>query len=51
MVTIVDCVGENDIFASTTCNFMKNMKNNAIVGDTGRIDKEIHVAGTVGALE
>ena len=29
---------------------MKKMKDNAIFGDTGRIDKEIDVAGTVKAL-
>ena len=48
---MVECVGENDFFASTTCNFVKKMKNNAIVGDTGRIDKDIDMAGTVSALE
>ena len=50
VVTMVECVGEFDFFASATCSSMKRMKNNAIVGDIGRIDKEIDVAGTASAV-
>merc|ERR1712149_85781 len=45
-------VGEVDIFISSTGNFkiitlehMKNMKNNAIVGNIGHFDNEIDMAG------
>merc|ERR1712113_767532 len=45
-------VGEVDIFTSATGNFdsitvehMKNMKNNAIVGNIGHFDNEIDMAG------
>merc|ERR1712199_123978 len=48
-------VGEIDIFVSTTGNFniirlehMKNMKNNAIVGNIGHFDNEIDMAGLEG---
>merc|ERR1712070_1316935 len=46
-----ECVGEIDIFTTTTGNFniitlehMKNMKNNAIVGNIGHFDNEIEMA-------
>merc|ERR1712014_468744 len=45
-------VGEVDIFVSSTGNYkiitlehMKNMKNNAIVGNIGHFDNEIDMAG------
>merc|ERR1711879_1108999 len=48
VVTIEEVVGEIDIFTSATGNFkiitlehMKNMKNNAIVGNIGHFDNEI----------
>merc|ERR1711979_72130 len=48
-------VGEVDIFTSATGNFdiitlahMKNMKNNAIVGNIGHFDNEIDMAGLEG---
>merc|ERR1711975_9419 len=48
VVTIEEVVGEIDIFTSVTGNFkiitlehMKNMKNNAIVGNIGHFDNEI----------
>merc|ERR1711964_206790 len=48
-------VGEIDIFVSATGNFkiitldhMKNMKNNAIVGNIGHFDNEIDMAGLEG---
>merc|ERR1739848_723784 len=48
-------VSEIDIFVSTTGNFniirlehMKNMKNNAIVGNIGHFDNEIDMAGLEG---
>ena len=41
VVTMVECVGEFDFFSFATCYFMKKMKNNVIVGNTGKIDKEI----------
>ena len=50
VVTMDECIGEFDFFVSATRNFMKKMKNNAIVGNIGRIDKEINVVGTVGAV-
>merc|ERR1711924_500585 len=50
--TIEKVVGEIDIFVSTTGNFniitcehMKKMKNNAIVGNIGHFDNEIDMAG------
>jgi adenosylhomocysteinase len=52
VVTIEDVVGEIDIFVSSTGNkdiitveHMKNMKNNAIVGNIGHFDNEIDMAG------
>merc|ERR1712100_790319 len=55
VVTMEDVVGEVDIFISSTGNFkiialdhMKNMKNNAIVGNTGHFDNEIDMAGLEG---
>ena len=45
VVTMDECVGEIDFFTSTTGNFTKKMKNNAIVGNFGRFDKEIDRAG------
>merc|ERR1712217_940013 len=52
-VTTLDAVvGEIDIFVTTTGNFkiitvndMKNMKNNAIVGNIGHFDNEIDMEG------
>merc|ERR1712238_545100 len=51
-VTMEQVVGEIDIFTSCTGNFkiitlehMKNMKNNAIVGNIGHFDNEIDMAG------
>jgi len=48
-------VGEIDIFVSSTGNYniirlehMKNMKNNAIVGNIGHFDNEIDMAGLEG---
>merc|ERR1719503_107831 len=48
VVTMEDVVGEIDIFVTTTGNFdiirlehMKNMENNAIVGNIGHFDNEI----------
>merc|ERR1719450_53491 len=50
-----DCVGDVDIFISSTGNFniitvdhMKKMKNNAIVGNIGHFDNEIDMAGLEG---
>merc|ERR1712125_116480 len=47
-----ECVGDIDIFTSATGNFniitlehMKEMKNNAIVGNIGHFDNEIDMAG------
>merc|ERR1719198_567371 len=55
VVTMEDVVGEIDIFTSATGNFeiitlehMKNMKNNAIVGNIGHFDNEIDMAGIEG---
>merc|ERR1712086_463100 len=55
VVTMEECVGEIDIFTSATGNFniitlahMKNMKNNAIVGNIGHFDNEIDMAGLEG---
>merc|ERR1739847_54826 len=55
VVTMEDVVGEIDIFTSATGNFdiitlehMKNMKNNAIVGNIGHFDNEIDMAGLEG---
>merc|ERR1712113_701055 len=52
VATLEDVVGEIDIFISTTGNFniitvdhMKQMKNNAIVGNIGHFDNEIDMAG------
>merc|ERR1711957_899205 len=52
VVTMEQVVGEIDIFTSCTGNFkiitlehMKNMKNNAIVGNIGHFDNEIDMAG------
>merc|ERR1712118_154533 len=52
VTSIEKVVGEIDIFASTTGNFniitcdhMKKMKNNAIVGNIGHFDNEIDMAG------
>merc|ERR1739845_249961 len=52
VVKLEDVVGEVDIFTSATGNFeiitlahMKNMKNNAIVGNIGHFDNEIDMAG------
>jgi len=52
VVTMEQVVGEIDIFTSATGNFniitlehMKNMKNNAIVGNIGHFDNEIDMAG------
>merc|ERR1712130_699353 len=54
-VTMESVVGEIDIFTSATGNFniitlehMKNMKNNAIVGNIGHFDNEIDMAGLEG---
>merc|ERR1712066_626259 len=50
VVTLESVVGEIDIFTTTTGNFqiitlehMKNMKNNAIVGNIGHFDNEIEM--------
>merc|ERR1712078_534261 len=50
VVTMESVVGEIDIFTNTTGNFkiitlehMKNMKNNAIVGNIGHFDNEIEM--------
>jgi len=55
VVTMESVVGEVDIFTSATGNFdiitidhMKNMKNNAIVGNIGHFDNEIDMAGLEG---
>merc|ERR1711865_456061 len=55
VVRMEDVVGEVDIFTSATGNFdiitlahMKNMKNNAIVGNIGHFDNEIDMAGLEG---
>jgi len=55
VVRMEDVVGEIDIFTSATGNFdiitlahMKNMKNNAIVGNIGHFDNEIDMAGLEG---
>merc|ERR1711912_85337 len=55
VATMEECVGEIDIFVSTTGNFniitldhMKKMKNNAIVGNIGHFDNEIDMAGLEG---
>merc|ERR1712113_220098 len=55
VVTMEDVVGEIDIFTSATGNYdivtlehMKNMKNNAIVGNIGHFDNEIDMAGLEG---
>jgi len=55
VVTMEEVVGEIDIFTSATGNYdiitlehMKNMKNNAIVGNIGHFDNEIDMAGLEG---
>merc|ERR1712070_500181 len=55
VVTMEEAVGYTDIFVSSTGNFniitlehMKNMKNNAIVGNIGHFDNEIDMAGLEG---
>merc|ERR1719432_602601 len=55
VTTIEKCVGEIDIFVSSTGNFniitiehMKKMKNNAIVGNIGHFDNEIDMSGLEG---
>jgi len=55
VVTLEKVVGDIDIFVTTTGNFdiirlehMKNMKNNAIVGNIGHFDNEIDMAGLEG---
>merc|ERR1712057_98487 len=55
VTTIEKVVGEIDIFVSTTGNFniitcehMKKMKNNAIVGNIGHFDNEIDMEGLEG---
>jgi len=52
VVTMEEAVSYADIFVSSTGNFeiitlehMKNMKNNAIVGNIGHFDNEIDMAG------
>jgi len=52
VMPIEDCIGEVDIFITTTGNkdiimasHMKMMKNNAIVGNIGHFDNEIDMAG------
>merc|ERR1711975_74511 len=52
VTTMEKVVGEIDIFVSTTGNFniirlehMKQMKNNAIVGNIGHFDNEVDMAG------
>ena len=42
MVTMDECVGEFDFFASAIRKLMKRMKNNAIVGNTGRFGRDRH---------
>merc|ERR1739849_20450 len=53
--TLESCVKDVDIFVTTTGNFniirlehMKEMKNNAIVGNIGHFDNEIDMAGLEG---
>ena len=41
VVTMDECNGKIDFFTSATGNFTKQVKNNAIVGNFGRFDKEI----------
>merc|ERR1712241_1498295 len=55
VATLEQVVGEGDIFITTTGNFkiitlehMKNMKNNAIVGNIGHFDNEIEMAALEG---
>jgi len=55
VATLLEVVGEIDIFVTTTGNFniitvdhMKKMKNNAIVGNIGHFDNEIDMAGLEG---
>merc|ERR1712025_1158722 len=55
VATLEQVVGEADIFITTTGNFkiitlehMKNMKNNAIVGNIGHFDNEIEMAALEG---
>merc|ERR1712029_436221 len=55
VVTLESVVGEIDIFTSATGNYdiitlehMKQMKNNAIVGNIGHFDNEIDMAGLEG---
>merc|ERR1712048_32259 len=55
VVKLETVVNETDIFVTTTGNFnivrlehMKNMKNNAIVGNIGHFDNEIDMAGLEG---
>ena len=43
-----ECVGVLAFFASAVGNFMKKMKNHAVVDNFGCFDKEIDKAGTVG---
>jgi len=52
VMPIEDCIGEIDIFTTTTGNkdiimvhHMEKMKNNAIVGNIGHFDNEIDMAG------
>ena len=40
VVTMDECNGKIDFFTSATGNFTKQVKNNAIVGNYGRFDKE-----------
>jgi adenosylhomocysteinase len=55
VLPLEDCVGEVDIFITTTGNkdiimahHMAKMKNNAIVGNIGHFDNEIDMAGLEG---
>merc|ERR1712134_58904 len=55
VATMESVIGEVDIFVSSTGNYkivtlehMKNMKNNAIVGNIGHFDNEIDMAGLKG---
>merc|ERR1711862_182291 len=55
VATLEEVVGEADIFITTTGNFkiitvehMKNMKNNAIVGNIGHFDNEIEMTALEG---
>jgi len=55
VATMESVIGEVDIFVSSTGNYkivtlehMKNMKNNAIVGNIGHFDNEIDMAGLEG---